>query len=99
MFTQSTGIDPGPAEQAMLRQPASLDARWKVGGEAMLEALRDILTCGISAEELENATPEALPALLGRSKALKAIHHAAGSKGSERSQLASCLTWHNSRRT
>eukprot|EP00972_Heterocapsa_arctica_P054663 8054434-Heterocapsa_arctica.AAC.1 len=65
----------------MLRQPASLDARWKVGGKAMLEALRDILTCGISAEELEKATPEALPALLDKSKAFKAIHHAAGFKG------------------
>eukprot|EP00972_Heterocapsa_arctica_P107394 15818430-Heterocapsa_arctica.AAC.1 len=65
----------------MLRQPASIDARWKIGGQAMLAALRDILTCGITAEQLEEATATDLPEILDMSKSLKAIYHAAGLKG------------------
>eukprot|EP00972_Heterocapsa_arctica_P027670 4069356-Heterocapsa_arctica.AAC.1 len=47
----------------------------------MLEALKDILTFGITAQELEEATAETLPAHLDKSKALTAIYHAAGMKG------------------
>eukprot|EP00972_Heterocapsa_arctica_P029705 4374694-Heterocapsa_arctica.AAC.1 len=65
----------------MLREPANIDARWKAGGEAMLEALKDILTCGIPAQELDEATSDTLPSLLCKSKALAAIHRAAGMKG------------------
>eukprot|EP00972_Heterocapsa_arctica_P091873 13549788-Heterocapsa_arctica.AAC.1 len=36
MLTQSTGLPPKLEEQAMLREPANIDARWKAGGEAML---------------------------------------------------------------
>eukprot|EP00972_Heterocapsa_arctica_P108107 15921808-Heterocapsa_arctica.AAC.1 len=81
MLTQSTGIAPNLEEQAMLREPANIDARWKAGGEAMLEALKDILTCGVSAQELDEATADTLPALLRKSKALAAIRRAAGMKG------------------
>eukprot|EP00972_Heterocapsa_arctica_P033521 4934660-Heterocapsa_arctica.AAC.1 len=81
MFTQTTGIAPNLDEQAMHREPANIDARWKTGGEAMLEALTDVLTCGVSAQELDDATEDTLPALLGKSNALAAIHRAAGMKG------------------
>eukprot|EP00972_Heterocapsa_arctica_P066991 9887096-Heterocapsa_arctica.AAC.1 len=47
----------------------------------MLAALRDILTCGVTAEELQKATPTTLPEILDKSKSLKAIFHAAGYKG------------------
>eukprot|EP00972_Heterocapsa_arctica_P062447 9204923-Heterocapsa_arctica.AAC.1 len=47
----------------------------------MLVALKDILTCGVSAQELDEATASTLPALLLKSKALAAIHRAAGMKG------------------
>eukprot|EP00972_Heterocapsa_arctica_P009524 1404573-Heterocapsa_arctica.AAC.1 len=65
----------------MLRQPASIDAKWKTGGQAMLAALRDILTCGITARDLKMATAEELPGMLNKCKSLKAIYHVAGLKG------------------
>eukprot|EP00972_Heterocapsa_arctica_P025660 3776005-Heterocapsa_arctica.AAC.1 len=55
MLTQSTGLAPSAGNQAMLNEPAIVDSRWKVGGDAMLVALRDILSSGIDPDELSNA--------------------------------------------
>eukprot|EP00972_Heterocapsa_arctica_P054374 8012607-Heterocapsa_arctica.AAC.1 len=47
----------------------------------MLAALRDVLTCGITARVLRKAKAEELPGILEKCKSLKAIYHAVGLKG------------------
>eukprot|EP00972_Heterocapsa_arctica_P075226 11098632-Heterocapsa_arctica.AAC.1 len=81
VLTQSSGLPSSREKQARMKEPAAIDARWKAGGEAMLIALKDILSCGIGADELEAATPETLQPFLLKSAALAAIHRAAGIKG------------------
>eukprot|EP00972_Heterocapsa_arctica_P011434 1675955-Heterocapsa_arctica.AAC.1 len=47
----------------------------------MLTALKDLLGSGITADELNNATPENVQQFLDKSEALTAIFCAAGMKG------------------
>eukprot|EP00972_Heterocapsa_arctica_P009436 1388580-Heterocapsa_arctica.AAC.1 len=65
----------------MLRQPITIDARWKIGGQAMLAALKDVMTCGIADQALLEAYDQELPGMFEKCKSLKAIYHAAGRKG------------------